>query len=164
MKPVKRSFLQAKEKLFFNEENHKAIDYLTAIVRYYAYGFLFAITPIFIIFLIGGQFDQFYLIYDVLLFFKVTFIMAMPSGIHLFIMKYIDQPQQTKNPYLRRFYTIFASYWLGFIFSLLLLFLLQVLSNFILIPYSYYLTDENLLAGSLVVAIPKGVVVYYFIF
>lgn len=126
------------------------MKYLIATIKYYSHGFLFALTPIFIIFFIKGLFDEFYLEYAVFLFLKVTFLMAIPSGIHLFFMKFLDKPNQIKNPYLRRFYTIFTSYWLGGIFSFVLLFVLQTLSNFITIPYSYYLTDENLLMGSLI--------------
>jgi hypothetical protein len=91
---------------------------------------------------------------------QVNSIMAVFFGLHLFIMKYIDQPQQIKNPYIKRFYIIFASYWIGVIFSLLLLFVLQTISNFTMIPYSYYLTDENLLVGSLIGGVVVGVGIY----
>jgi len=117
--------------------------------KYYLKGFVLA-AAIGCLFLLHSLFiDDTYSFIDFSLYLQVNSIMAFFFGLHLFVMKYIDQPQQIKNPYLRRFYIIFASYWIGVIFSLLLLFLLQTLSNFITIPYSYYLTDEKFLVGSL---------------
>lgn len=116
--------------------------------KYYLKGFVLA-AAIGCLFILHSLFiDDTYSFIDFSLYLQVNSIMAFFFGLHLFVMKYIDQPQQIKNPYLRRFYIIFASYWLGVIFSLLLLFVLQTLSNFI-IPYSYYLTDEKFLVGSL---------------
>lgn len=116
--------------------------YLKGFVLAAAIGCLFILYSVFI--------DETYSFIDFSLFMQVNSIMAFFFGLHLFVMKYIDQTHLIKNPYLRRFYIIFASYWLGVIFSLLLLFVLQTISNFVMIPYSYYLTDENLLVGSLI--------------
>lgn len=118
--------------------------------KYYLKGFVLA-AAIGCLFLLHSLFiDDTYSFIDFSLYLQVNSIMAIFLGLHLFIMKYIDQPQQIKNPYLRRFYTIFACYWIGVIFSFVLLFVLQTLSNFIIIPYSYFLTDEKLLVGSLI--------------
>lgn len=118
--------------------------------KYYLKGFVLA-AAIGCLFILHSLFiDDTYSFIDFSLYLQVNSIMAVFFGLHLFVMKYIDQTHLIKNPYLRRFYTIFTSYWIGVIFSLLLLFLLQTLSNFITIPYSYYLTDENLLVGSLI--------------
>lgn len=118
--------------------------------KYYLKGFVLA-AAIGCLFLLHSLFiDDTYSFIDFSLYLQVNSIMAVFFGLHLFVMKYIDQPQQIKNPYLRRFYIIFASYWLGVIFSFVLLIVLQTLSNFITKPYSYYLTDENLLVGSLI--------------
>lgn len=118
--------------------------------KYYLKGFVLA-AAIGCLFILHSLFiDETYSFIDFSLYLQVNCIMAVFLGLHLFIMKYIDQPQQIKSPYLRRFYIIFASYWIGVIFSFVLLFVIQTLSNFIMIPYSYYLTDENLLVGSLI--------------
>ena len=120
------------------------------LTKYYLQGFILA-SGIGCLFILHSLFiDDTYSFIDFSLYMQVNSIMAVFFGLHLFIMKYIDQPQQIKNPYLRRFYTIFACYWIGFIFSFVILCLLQTLSNFITIPYSYFLTDENLLVGSLI--------------
>lgn len=119
------------------------------LTKYYLQGFILA-AGIGCLFILHSLFiDDTYSFIDFSLYLQVNSIMAIFLGLHLFIMKYIDQPQQIKNPYLRRFYTIFTSYWIGVIFSFVLLFVLQTLSNFIIIPYSYFLTDEKLLVGSL---------------
>lgn len=118
--------------------------------KYYLKGFVLA-AAIGCLFILHSLFiDDTYSFIDFSLYLQVNSIMAVFFGLHLFVMKYIDQPQQIKNPYLRRFYIIFASYWLGVIFSFVLLFVLQTLSNFIIIPYLYFLTDEKLLVGSLI--------------
>lgn len=118
--------------------------------KYYLKGFVLA-AAIGCLFILHSLFiDDTYSFINFSLYLQVNSIMAIFLGLHLFVMKYIDQPQQIKNPNLRRFYIIFACYWIGVIFSFVLLFVLQTLSNFIMIPYSYYLTDENLLVGSLI--------------
>ena len=118
--------------------------------KYYLQGFVLA-AAIGCLFLLHSLFiDDTYSFIDFSLYLQVNSIMAIFLGLHLFIMKYIDQTHLIKNPYLRRFYIIFASYWIGVIFSFVLLFVLQILSNFIIIPYSYFLTDEKLLVGSLI--------------
>ena len=130
--------------------------------KYYLKGFVLA-AAIGCLFILHSLFiDDTYSFIDFSLYLQVNSIMAVFFGLHLFVMKYIDQPQQIKNPYLRRFYTIFACYWIGVIFSFVLLFVLQTLSNFIIIPYSYFLTDEKLLVGSLIGGVLKGVIFYYF--
>lgn len=128
--------------------------------KYYLKGFVLA-AAIGCLFILHSLFiDDTYSFIDFSLYLQVNCIMAVFLGLHLFVMKYIDQPQQIKNPYLRRFYIIFACYWIGFIISFVILCLLQTLSNFIIIPYSYYLTDENLLVGSLLVG--GGIGVYFY--
>jgi hypothetical protein len=128
--------------------------------KYYLKGFVLA-AAIGCLFILHSLFiDDTYSFIDFSLYLQVNSIMAVFFGLHLFVVKYIDQPQQIKNPYLRRFYTIFASYWLGVIFSFVLLCLLQTLSNFINIPYSYYFTDDNLLVGSLIGG--GGIGVYFY--
>lgn len=130
--------------------------------KYYLKGFVLA-AAIGCLFILHSLFiDDTYSFINFSLFMQVNCIMAVFLGLHLFIMKYIDQPQQIKSPYLRRFYTIFACYWIGVIFSFVLLFVLQTLSNFIIIPYSYFLSDEKLLVGSLIGGVLKGVIFYYF--
>lgn len=118
--------------------------------KYYLKGFVLAAAIGCLFILHSLVIDDTYSFIDFSLFMQVNCIMAVFFGLHLFVMKYIDQPQQIKNPYLRRFYIIFASYWLGVIFSFVLLFVLQTLSNFITMPYSYYLMDDNLLVESLI--------------
>ena len=128
--------------------------------KYYLKGFVLA-AAIGCLFLLHSLFiDDTYSFIDFSLYLQVNSIMAIFLGLHLFIMKYIDQPQQIKNPYLRRFYTIFACYWIGVIFSFVILCLLQSLSNFIVIPYSFYITDENLLVGSLLGGVVFGVGIF----
>lgn len=126
------------------------------LTKYYLQGFILA-SGIGCLFILHSLFiDDTYSFIDFSLYLQVNSIMAIFFGLHLLIVKYIDQPQQIKNQYLRRFYTIFASYWIGVIFSFVLFSLLQTLSNFIAIPYSYFLTDENLLVGSLVLGVVFG--------
>lgn len=118
--------------------------------KYYLKGFVLA-AAIGCLFILHSLFiDDTYSFIDFSLYLQVNSIMAIFFGLHLFVMKYINQTHLIKNPYLRRFYTMFACYWFGFIISFVILCLLQTLSNFITIPYSYYLTDEKLLVGSLI--------------
>ncbi len=120
------------------------------LTKYYLQGFILA-SGIGCLFILHSLFvDDTYSFIDFSLFMQVNSIMAIFFSLHLLIVKYIDQPQQIKNPYLRHFYIIFACYWIGFILSFVILCILQSLSNFITIPYSYYLTDDNLSVGSLI--------------
>ncbi len=127
------------------------------LTKYYLQGFILA-SGIGCLFILHSLFiDDTYSFINFSLYMQVNSIMAIFLGLHLFIIKYIDQSQQIKNQCFRRLFIIFASYWIGVIFSFVILCLLQTLSNFITIPYSYYLTDDILLVGSLLLGVVVGV-------
>ena len=127
------------------------------LTKYYLQGFILA-SGIGCLFILHSLFiDDTYSFINFSLYMQVNSIMAVFLGLHLFIIKYIDQSQQIKNQCLRRLFIVFASYWIGVIFSFVILCLLQTLSNFITIPYSYYLTDDILLVGSLLLGVVVGV-------
>jgi hypothetical protein len=80
---------------------------------------------------------------------QVNSIMAVPCGLHLWIMYLLDNPETIKNKYHKLFFKGFVSYWLGVIISFVLLASLELLNCFVTLPYLEYLTDDNLLVGSL---------------
>lgn len=123
--------------------------YLSGFILSAGLGCLFILYSLFI--------DDTYSFIDFSLYMQVNSIMAVFFGLHLFIMKYIDQPQQIKNQYLRRFYTIFASYWIGIIFSFLILSLILFLNTLFSINYISFIQEDNLLQITLLIALPFAI-------
>ena len=124
------------------------------LTKYYLSGFILA-AGIGCLFILYSLFiDDTYSFIDFSLYMQVNSIMAVFLGLHLFVMKYIDQPQQIKNQYLRRFYTIFASYWIGIIFSFLILSLILFLNTLFSINYISFIQEDNLLQITLLIALP----------
>lgn len=125
--------------------------------KYYLQGFVLA-SAIGCIFILHSLFiDDTYSFIDFSLYMQVNSIMAVFLGLHLFIMKYIDQPQQIKNPYLRSFYTIFASYWLGIIFCFIIFSLIYILKTLIKLNFLNFINEYNLLQISLIIALPFAI-------
>ena len=125
--------------------------------KYYLQGFVLA-SAIGCIFILHSLFiDDTYSFIDFRLYMQVNSIMAVFLGLHLFIMKYIDQPQQIKNPYLRRFYTIFACYWLGIIFCFIVFSLIYILKTLIKLNFLNFINEYNLLQISLIIALPFAI-------
>jgi hypothetical protein len=127
-------------------------------LKYYLYGFLIAalIGVLFIIYSL--VFDNIYSYIDFNLYMQVNCIMAVPCGLHLWIVNLLDNIQTIKNKYHKLIFKGFASYWLGIVFSLALLASLELLNCFVTLPYLEYLTDNNLFLLSLLIAMPLGYV------
>ena len=125
--------------------------------KYYLQGFVLA-SAIGCIFILHSLFiDDTYSFIDFSLYMQVNSIMAVFLGLHLFIMKYIDQPHQIKNPYLRSFYTIFACYWLGIIFCFIVFSLIYILKTLIKLNFLNFINEYNLLQISLIIALPFAI-------
>lgn len=131
--------------------------------KYYLQGFVLA-SAIGCIFILHSLFiDDTYSFIDFSLYMQVNSIMAVFLGLHLFVMKYIDQPQQIKNPYLRRFYTIFASYWLGIIICLIILSLILYINTLFSINFISFINEDNILLMTLLVALPFAIFSEWFL-
>ena len=125
--------------------------------KYYLKGFVLA-AAIGCLFILHSVFiDETYSFIDFSLFMQVNSIMAFFFGLHLFVMKYIDQTHLIKNPYLRRFYTIFASYWLGIIFCFIVFSLIYFLKTLIKLNFLNFINEYNLLQISLIIALPFAI-------
>ena len=123
---------------------------IKSFVKYYLFGFTIAAVLGGLIIIYSLVYDDLYSFIDFSLYMQVNSIMAVHCGLHLWIITLLDKPETIKNKYNKLFFKGFASYWLGVVFSFVILCILQSLSNFITILYSYYLTDDNLLVSSLI--------------
>ena len=118
-------------------------------LKYYLYGFLISALIGVMLIIYSFVYDDSYSFIDFKLYMQVNSIMAVPCGLHLWIMYLLDNPETIKNKYHKLFFKGFVSYWLGVIISFVLLASLELLNCFVTLPYLEYLTDDNLLVGSL---------------
>lgn len=126
-------------------------------LKYYIYGFLIAAVIGVLLIIYSFVYDDSYSFIDFKLYLQVNCIMAVPCGLHLWIVNLLDNIQTIKNKYHKLIFKGFASYWLGIVFSLALLASLELLNCFVTLPYLEYLTDANLLRGSLIGGVVFGV-------
>jgi hypothetical protein len=87
---------------------------------------------------------------------QVNSIMAVPCGLHLWIFYLLDKPQAIKNKYHKLFFKGIASYWIGVIISFLLLCSVMLLNSIFSIDFINYITEDNLLEFTLLMAFPFG--------
>ena len=131
--------------------------------KYYLKGFVLA-AAIGCLFILHSVFiDETYSFIDFSLFMQVNSIMAFFFGLHLFVMKYIDQTHLIKNPYLRRFYTIFTSYWLGIIICFIILSLILYINTLFSINFISFINEDNILLMTLLVALPFAIFSEWFL-
>lgn len=133
---------------------------LILILKYYAKGFLIAAALGAVLIIYSLVFDDLYSFVDFKLYMQVNSIMAIPCGLHLWIIYLLDKPETLKNKYHKLFFKSIASYWLGIILSFLLLSLLQLLGHFVNLPYFEYLTDDSLFWLSLLGGVVFGIGIF----
>lgn len=127
------------------------------LTKYYLQGFILA-SGIGCLFILHSLFiDDTYSFINFSLYMQVNCIMAVFFGLHLFIMKYIDQTHLIKNPYLRRFYTFFTSYWLGIIICFIILSLILYINTLFSIDFISFINDDNILLITLLSALPFAI-------
>ncbi|RTL14370.1 MAG: hypothetical protein EKK56_01295 [Flavobacteriaceae bacterium] len=119
------------------------------ILKYYIKGFLIAAVLGILIIIYSFVYDDAYSFIDFKLYMQVNSIMAVPCGLHLWIMYLLDNPETIKNKYHKLFFKGIASYWLGVVLSFLVLCLLQLLGHIVTLPYIANLTDDSLFLLSL---------------
>jgi hypothetical protein len=136
---------------------------LILILKYYIKGFLIAAVLGILIIIYSFVYDDSYSFIDFKLYMQVNSIMAVPCGLHLWIIYLLDNPETIKNKYQKLFFKGIASYWLGVILSFLVLCSLQLLGHFVNLPYVGYLTDDSLLGWSLLISFPIGLIVYKYL-
>lgn len=122
---------------------------LILILKYYIKGFLIAAVLGILIIIYSFVYDDAYSFIDFKLYMQVNSIMAVPCGLHLWIMYLLDNPETIKNKYHKLFFKGIASYWLGVVLSFLVLCLLQLLGHIVTLPYIANLTDDSLFLLSL---------------
>lgn len=133
---------------------------ITSFVKYYLFGFTIAAVLGGLIIIYSLVYDDLYSFIDFSLYMQVNSIMAVPCGLHLWIITLLDKPETIKNKYNKLFFKGFASYWLGVVFSLALLASLELLNCFVSLPYLEYLTDDSLLLLSLLMGVVFGIFIY----
>ena len=72
---------------------------IITIIKYYLYGFAIAAGLGFFFFIYGLYFDEAYALFDFILYLKVTIIMALPCGLHLWIVAQLDVTKPFQNKY-----------------------------------------------------------------
>jgi len=137
------------------------MKYLISIVKYYVKGFIIAAVIGFILVLYGLFFDDSYSFIDFSLYMQVNSIMAMPCGLHLWIIKLLDNPEAIKNKYEKFLFTILSHYWIGLIFSFLLVISIQFISYMNDWESCYYLIEASILWYALLIGIPIGLLLYF---
>lgn len=133
---------------------------IKSFVKYYLFGFTIAAVLGGLIIIYSLVYDDLYSFIDFSLYMQVNSIMAVPCGLHLWIITLLDKPETIKNKYNKLFFKGFASYWLGVVFSLALLASLELLNCFVSLPYLEYLTDDSLLLLSLLMGVVFGIFIY----
>jgi hypothetical protein len=124
--------------------------------KYYLYGFLIAAVIGVLLVIYSLVFDNTYSYIDFSLYMQVNSIMAVPCGLHLWIFYLLDKPQAIKNKYHKLFFKGIASYWIGVIISFLLLCSVMLLNSIFSIDFINYITEDNLLEFTLLMAFPFG--------
>jgi len=122
--------------------------------KYYLYGFLIAAVIGVLLVIYSLVFDNTYSYIDFSLYMQVNSIMAVPCGLHLWIFYLLDKPEAIKNKYHKLFFKGIASYWIGVIISFVLLCSVMLLNSIFSIDLINYITEDNLLEFTLLMAFP----------
>ena len=122
--------------------------------KYYLYGFLIAAVIGVLLVIYSLVFDNTYSYIDFSLYMQVNSIMAVPCGLHLWIFYLLDKPEAIKNKYHKLFFKGIASYWIGAIISFVLLCSVMLLNSIFSIDLINYITEDNLLEFTLLMAFP----------
>ena len=137
------------------------MKYLLIFLKYYTYGFLLALVMVVIVHLYGFFVDTFYVYQDFKLSFTTVLLIALPNGLHLWIINQLCQPKTNLHPYYKVLFKAIASYWLGIIISFVLLCLLQQLGTFITLSFANGINDENLFSLSFLFGVVVGLILYF---
>jgi hypothetical protein len=134
---------------------------IITILKYYLYGFVIAAGLGFFFFIYGLYFDEAYALFDFILYLKVTIIMALPCGLHLWITEQLDGTKSFQNKYKQLLFIILAHYWMGCIGSFLLLSMAQLIAHIASWDYLYYFIEDNILSFITLPAIPLALLLYF---
>jgi hypothetical protein len=127
---------------------------ITLFFKYYLYGFIIAAVLGLLIIIYSFVYDDSYSFIDFKLYMQVNSIMAVPFGLHLWIINLLDNPYTIKNKYHKLFFKVFATYWIGGIISFVLLCSVILFNNFFSIHFFNFITEDNLLEFTLLMAFP----------
>ncbi len=119
-------------------------------------GFLIAAVIGALLIIYSLVFDNTYIYIDFNLYLQVNSIMAVPCGLHLWIIYLLDKPETIKNKYHKLFFKSFASYWIGCIISFVILYLVLLINNVFSIHFFNFIKEDNLLKFTLLMAFPFG--------
>lgn len=129
---------------------------LILILKYYTKGFLIAAVLGVLIIIYSFVYDDSYSFIDFKLYLQVNSIMALPCGLHLWIIHLLDNPETIKNNYHKLFFKAIAFYWIGGIFSFVLLCSVMLFNNVFSVHFFNFITEDNLLKFTLLMAFPFG--------
>ena len=132
-------------------------------LKYYLHGFLIAAVIGTLLIIYNILFEDFYSFIDFKLYMQVNSIMALPCGLHLWIIYLLDKPEVIKNYYHKLFFKAIASYWIGGIISFVLLCSVMLLNNVFSIHFFNFINEYNLLKFTLLIAFPFGFFSKFFI-
>ena len=127
---------------------------LILILKYYIKGFLIAAVLGILIIIYSFVYDDAYSFIDFNLYMQVNSIMAVPCGLHLWIIYLLDNFETIKDKYHKLFFKGFASYWIGGIISFVLLCSVILFNNLFSIHFFNFITVDNLLKFTLLMAFP----------
>lgn len=128
--------------------------------KYAAYGLMISIIMAAFVHLYGFLFDSFYAFQDLSVSTKAVLLLTIPNGMHLWIINNIERYTNHINPYYKITFSLMANYWLGCIFSFVVLCLVLLLNSFVSLPLLEHLTEDDLFGLSLLFAVPVGILVY----
>jgi hypothetical protein len=134
---------------------------IITILKFYLYGFAIPAGLGFFFFIYGLYFDEAYALFDFILYLKVTTIMALPCGLHLWITAQLDGTKPFQNKYKQLLFIILAHYWMGCIGSFLLLSMVQLIAHIASWDYLYYFIEVNILSFITLPAIPLALLLYF---